>query len=787
MKHRILYIRWLVAALMLSTLPAMAEVRDTVDFDFVERTFEHITVDGETFIRYSFPDCDHIDLIGAPMLPVKYIRLSVPYNATNITVRPLASWTPANENKRIYPAPVPIPTDGSVTEEPGMVIDSTIYMTDAYWPPSAAELVGDGYYMGENRIVTIAVYPMLYNPVQNKMHNYTQVRVKVSYDPGPTPAGMLVRYNPQLRQQERQQAMALVSNPELVEAHAVPAATVQHMMQQNPDTTNWPVPGYEYMVITTRELAPAFKRLIALKQQKGYRAGVVCVEDIVNDPLVQNGDSCILADGTPGFINDDAGKIRQYLKLNWSYGTKFVFFGGNVKKGLPFRYTYGTWNSKDAVPSDTYYSDLSVKWSLFNDTIATYNAPANPYEPELFVGRIIPQLKEEVSNYTDKVFKYELNPGNGQTSYLKSALYTQCERMQILYNQAWIAARQLIDIFPDSVIFEEWNITYPTGSDLINLINNHHFGYINLHTHASPGCLVINTYPIGRSVNNWGGENQPYVVFSQTQYNTHKEYEVSEDGNCIDSLNVANYPNVVYSLSCTSMPYDYPNDKFLLYNIGSALTLLKETGCVAFMGNTRNGLIEKSFFIEQNFQSNLLKGFYKLGQAEALSKNTTSIHCNLAHNLMGDPELEIWTDEPQNFSSLSISREDNCINISNLSAGNYTYVGISDGQTQRMDSTLTGSITFNDVNPNSTTMVYKHNYLPYIAPLYLQNERVERSQYVIANEVYAGRNVDTNRTAGDLTIAEGSEYEIETKGQVVLAPGFKVEKGALFSVIRSDY
>ena len=114
-------------------------------------------------------------------------------------------------------------------------------------------------------------------------------------------------------------------------------------------------------------------------------------------------------------------------------------------------------------------------------------------------------------------------------------------------------------------------------------------------------------------------------------------------------------------------------------------------------------------------------------------------------------------------------------------------VGLNDGMTQKMDSTATGSITINNVNPNSTVMAYRHNYLPYIAPLYLQNERVERSQYVIANDVFAGRNVDSNRTEGDLTIAEGSEYEIETKGQVLLAPGFKVEKGALFSVTQSDY
>ena len=38
-----------------------------------------------------------------------------------------------------------------------------------------------------------------------------------------------------------------------------------------------------------------------------------------------------------------------------------------------------------------------------------------------------------------------------------------------------------------------------------------------------------------------------------------------------------------------------------------------------------------------------------------------------------------------------------------------------------------------------------------------------------------------------MIIAKGSEYEIETKGQVVLGPGFLVEKGALFSVTQSDY
>ena len=794
MKHRILYIRWLVTALMLSTLPAMAEVRDTVDFDFVERTFEHITVDGETFIRYSFPDCDQIDQTGAPMLPVKYIRLSVPYNATNITVRPLASWTPANENKRIYPAPVPIPTDGSVTEEPGTVIDSTIYMTDAYWPPSAAELVGDGYYMGENRIVTIAVYPMLYNPVQNKMHNYTQVRVKVSYDLGPTPAGMLVRYNPQLRQQERQQAMALVSNPELVEAHAVPAATVQHMMQQNPDTTNWPVPGYEYMVITTRELAPAFKRLIALKQQKGYRAGVVCVEDIVNDPLVQNGDKCMLPDSTYSYINDDAGKIRQYLRENFDYGTKYVLFGGD---SVPFRYGYAESTNNytgyalhhKKVPTDTYYCDFNSNWNVDGDDyygemkFFSKNGRLD-LEPELFVGRLMFYNTETVANYTEKLLRYEISPGHGNTSYLKRIVLTQCKP----FKTASLLASFYYCFWQNQQLFIDSGLNNPTATDVINYVNLQPAGIMSLEGHGNPWAVFVN----------YTKNNGRCIVTLDTI-----TYPVSYVETCgLDMMQNKYYPNVMYSYACTTTPFDNYEEsdsrKYPGINFGQSFTLGKNYGGVAFLGNTRVGYadttlrLSSSSLLEKKFVESISAGHHKLGEIEAVSKSiydgSMRNYIGLVHNLMGDPECDIWTDEPTTINVITTARFNNSIVIEVLNNENDTLVyGLSDGINQLMGASSSGSITFSDVNPNSTVMVYQHNYLPYIAPLFLQNERVERSQYVIANDVYAGRNVDSNRTVGDLTIAVGSEYEIESKGQVVLAPGFKVEKGALFSVTQSDY
>ena len=55
------------------------------------------------------------------------------------------------------------------------------------------------------------------------------------------------------------------------------------------------------------------------------------------------------------------------------------------------------------------------------------------------------------------------------------------------------------------------------------------------------------------------------------------------------------------------------------------------------------------------------------------------------------------------------------------------------------------------------------------------------------SDVAAGRSVDSGRTAGDVVIPSGVDYEIEHKGSVFLAPGFKVEKGAKVSIIQSDY
>ncbi len=788
--------RWLMLAVVLMALPSMAEVRDTVDFDFLARTYENITVGNETFIRYSFPDCDHIDQVGAPMLPVKYIRLSVPYNATNITVKPLCSWTPAFENKREYPAPVPLTTNDTIPDQPELVIDSAIYMTDAYWPPAAAELVGEGFYMGENHIITVAVYPMLYNPVQNKMHNYTQVCVKVNYDLGGTPANMLVRRGGDLRQQEQQAAKAIVDNPHQVEGFAVPAAQAHHMPAHGliPDSLLTDTASYyyggelytwgdraRYLIVTTRELAPSFKRLAALKRQKGYSVQIKCIEDILTDPRVQHGDVFVRANGdTISFINDDAGKLRQYLKLAHAYdNTQFVLLGG---KDIPFRYGYNQYIGQTfrSIPTDWYYCDLTTNWNIDNDDLyGEYNRFTlnNPFdrEPELFVGRLMADESSHIVNYTDKLLRYELNPGNGNASYVSRSLFTEGS----LFNNIDSIASSFENIFDDVVIMKQTSNSqlYPKASEIMSAFNTNPFGFLTIYGHGSPKSVLVS--------NAMGNTSYLYSL---------SDYLIGDNNSSIDQMNNKYMPGIYYSLSCVNMPFDVL-ENYNVFNLGQSYTLGMNYGGVAFLGNTRNTFHNISDsntgcgLLEKKFAAQISNGNTQCGIAEALSKsNDSDVYMDMIHNLLGEPEFDIWTDTPQSFSGISTSRSNNSICVSGLPSNTEVKVALcSNNSTTLFRTTSSGIITFENINPNSPIMIYHHNYFPYIVPLLLQNERITHSQYVIANDVCAGRNVDTNRANGDLTIAAGVEYELDAKGQVLLAPGFKVEKGALFSVLKSDY
>jgi hypothetical protein len=234
---------------------------------------------------------------------------------------------------------------------------------------------------------------------------------------------------------------------------------------------------------------------------------------------------------------------------------------------------------------------------------------------------------------------------------------------------------------------------------------------------------------------------------------------------------------------------------------GESFTTGKDYGGPAFIGNTRDGIVSTSAGLERYFFEKMKDGYHKIGEANGLAKvkyvsystNPINYVCTV-QNLLGDPELDLWTDIPQEFSNIAIARNDGSVYISGMNVDStpttigYYYKDDSSGNGYYRQLKLTKSmVVLNNASPNWPIVIYKHNYLPFIAPLYLQNVNFNNSQYVIATDVTAGHSVDSNRTPGNVTVKNGVEYEIEASGTVTLQGGFTVEKGATFAVYPSCF
>ena len=569
----------------------------------------------------------------------------------------------------------------------------------------------------------------------------------LSYEIDASIASVPIRKDDGLREECYQLAKGIVVNPDNVKTFAFNGG---HEYGIRDGSIN---ENYKYLIVTTPELLYPMRRLAALKRQKGISVKVVTVEEAVNSPIAQPGDSINFGGDVYYIYTDNAGKLRQYLRHSYyDYGTDYVLMAGY---DVPHR-DY----------EDMYFCDLGADWYTMID-----------HSSELYVGRLLGSRPEQFKNYIDKLFRYELNPGNGDYSYLRKVLCTDSK----IRDDFSMTLSNALPVYTH--ISEQSDGDYPTGCAILDSIGVKHYGlWGNFHQSTPFFYKVYGT-------DNYGREH--YIWATDSVHESPNSVNDTETGNGLNMMANKNYPMICFSGYGITMPFrtipGYANNM----NLGESFTMGKDYGGPVYMGLTKNVKTIESLYFASCFAGNLSSG-YSLGQAYALAKlylinddGRDSLLCY--HNYLGDPGLYMWTDTPQNFSGLTVSRNNNSITVYGISAPS-TIVSYysNEGETGSI-TTSSASVTINDVSPNSTLMVYRQGFIPYIAPLVLQNISLEHSQYVIANDVLAGKAVDVNRTNGNVTVKSGIEYEIEAKGNVRLASGFNVEKGARFAVHPSSF
>lgn len=823
MKKKCIFPVALAAAMLVPLLTSAAGVLNrityTASYNNNGLTIGTDTLGGVTYATVSYEGLYNGGEPGMPSLPIDYLKFSVPYNATNFTVTATTRWASQNLNYLVYPCQSPWLISSPVP--PIVLPDTSAYYPGNSYPSQMAWIVDEGFLAGENHIVTVAVMPFCYTHSTNAdvLSRAKNCYVTLRYDLSDSLAmSPIVRNDSLLREEGYLLTQSMVVNPGQVKNFA-PTQTINPGIDSTgliqggiggdlingglPDPT--PVdPGdlgeeellidggnYTYLIVTTSELKHAVRRIAALKRQKGYNVKIVTINDVLSSPLSGSGD--IIGEGSNAHLTytDNAGKLRQYLRNHYKYyGTKYVLLVGNV----PYKYTKlkttELYNDSIILPSDMYYADLNGDWQE-ND----YD-----YHSELYVGRLLAKTTDQIANYTEKLLRYQLNPGKGNYDYLKRALYSQGYDF-INSGELYQVQRTFNKIYNNPIVLSESsNINdkskYPSGEDIIDSINSKRCGFISLHHHGFPAGLL--TYGFRKK------EVWDYLRFLWAIDTVHTFMGIPDrasddpsDRNGLNDLMNKWYPSVCYASSCITMPFDTVSGyESIPMNFGESYTTGKDYGGPIFIGNTRDGITPYTSYLERNLGQFIYQRYYQIGVANALAKLlsaatlTDSIgnrYTVINQNLLGDPELEIWTDVPEQFIGIEIERTDQAVSISGISADSTFVAYMQKNNVMQTEMISQSPVLLNDASPNSPIILYKHNYIPYIAPLLLQNESFSKSEYIIANDVTAGESVDSNRTNGYFIISSGIEYEIEASGTVRLENGFKVEKGATFTVYPACY
>ena len=442
----------------------------------------------------------------------------------------------------------------------------------------------------------------------------------------------------------------------------------------------------DYVIITRDHWTDDFKPLTQWKTRKGIPAKIINTTWIYDQS---------------GYSGSNQQKIRSFIIDAYTiWGTKFFLLGGDVEIIPTHSKIFNVASKTFTVPSDTYYAD-------YNDD----------YYCEVHVGRA-PVKEEEtdkIDTFIQKIINYEKNPP--LINYTNLFLGCGFDLKQ----KDSAEGEELKESIKTFYLPNHW--TYLREYDSEN--GSHKDDVISL---LNQGCHLVNHADhanknhLGLGLINHGDDLSGSEVFSLT--NAEKQ-------------------SILYSIGCDSAAFDVGEC------IGEAFIHNDDGGCVAYIGNTRDG-----WYIPNNpdsyslrFDRYFFKSLFqekkdKLG--ECFSDHKNDAYLSLPMNdttkmifyelvLLGDPELPIWTENPKHISTVhypeQISSEQQNVSITVLSNQSF----LSDARVciqkkaeiyQREYTNELGRVSFN-INPHSTGIinitVTKTNYIPYQCTMLVNN------------------------------------------------------------------
>lgn len=144
-----------------------------------------VAVGNVVYQRFTFPLSSGEGSVGEPMIPCRVVVIGIPQGA-DVRVSASPSESIEKGQARLLPVPELQRIEGFPTE---VYVEGTSYKNPGFVPQQLFTADSPSY-SGDQRIVRIKVYPLQFDPVQNKVRYYEKITVNVQFVGGhPSPPG----------------------------------------------------------------------------------------------------------------------------------------------------------------------------------------------------------------------------------------------------------------------------------------------------------------------------------------------------------------------------------------------------------------------------------------------------------------------------------------------------------------------------------------------------------------------------------------------------------------------
>ncbi len=557
--------------------------------------------DGFDVVTYG--DLDLTLRPGAPQLPRQIVPILLPDG------KAIVSLTIKNIHSEILPGeyylyPLQRPHILANEKVDFTTPDEAIYQAAEPYPKEIVTLATEGYFCGQN-IGAVCVHPLQYLPSLRKLCFISSLEIELT-----------------LREKSAS-AIPCKETPYTL-AIKTQALNVLKGDLEHPSLHKDQVPfgeryglSHSYVIITADHLVTSFQPLSQWKTQKGLAAKIVTTSYIYTN--------------FPG--RDQQEKIRNFIihaHKNW--GTIWVLLAGDTNI-IPARYAFAfdcetDRKSDNDIPCDLYFADLDGNWDADGDGIFGEVADNIDMYPDVFLGRAAVENAEEADAFVNKVLTYEKKAPHGH---------------------------ELNMLFLAEVLWQNPYTNSGEGKDHIDqrFVPERFDPITKLYTHLGNENAAAAREALNRGYNIINHDGHAWYTLLSVGDGSLKKADM-------DNLRNGPKYSILFSIGCWPAAFDYDciAEHFLTNPLG---------GGVAFVGNSRYGWgspgnplygysdrfdqqFFKQLFVEYNNHIGVALSAAKAVYVPFARQENVYRWCEYELNLLGDPEMAVWTDQPRMLS-----------------------------------------------------------------------------------------------------------------------------------------